>query len=345
MHDVKLVQDVGRTFTNVQHLVSGATFDVQGRTATASVRGTKFEVYILPDGAMTVKVWVGTVILHNSSGSVSIGPNQQATVSATGTIGPVGPIVLNDGDPFGPGVDASTAVESGTTPGTEQDYVGAPLTDGQSQTYTYSYAGGSNVKASLGYAGSLMKLTFKGPDGSVQSKADKPPITLEFKNAPGGIYTAIVTGISKLGSGEEPYVAFASSEDCKSADTEVLGAVHRGFTSADLVKAVHDSGSVASITNLSLTLGPDSTSGAILDGSGTFNGVGWSGSVVVAARSGAIAVTPTQGSVFGMPVPVQQLVQQIAQTIGQDPSHINPGFTVDRLFTCSGVLMVDGHMA
>src|SRR5215467_14068957 len=41
MHDVSLTEQVGRTFTNVQHLVTGATFEVHGRAATASVRGTK----------------------------------------------------------------------------------------------------------------------------------------------------------------------------------------------------------------------------------------------------------------------------------------------------------------
>ena len=54
----------------MQHLASGATFDVKGNSATASVRGTKFEIYTLADGTMTVKVFVGTVFLHNASGSL-----------------------------------------------------------------------------------------------------------------------------------------------------------------------------------------------------------------------------------------------------------------------------------
>ncbi len=86
LHDVKLVEQVGRTFTNVQHLVTGATFDVQGKSATASVRGTKFEVYIKPDGTMTVKVFDGTVVLHNGSTSVIINKGQQATANPNGTI-------------------------------------------------------------------------------------------------------------------------------------------------------------------------------------------------------------------------------------------------------------------
>jgi len=106
---------------------------------------------------------------------------------------------------------------------------------------------------------------------------------------------------------------------------------------------VQDSGGVSGLTNLNLSLASDSAAGAIITGSGTYNGVGWSGSVVLGARNGAIALMPTSGNVFGMNVPAQQLVQQIAATIGQDPSNVNPGFAVDRLFTCSSVLMLDGH--
>lgn len=344
MHDVKLVQQVGRTFTNVQHLVSGATFDVQGKSATASVRGTKFEVFIKPDGTMTVKVFDGTVILSNASGSVTIHKGQQATANPNGTITQPIPIVPDPNDPFGPALDASNAVEIGTTPGTEQDFIGAPLHNGESQTYTYSYAGGNAVKASVGYPGSLMKLTYKAPDGTGQSFSTKSPITAVITNAPGGVYTFTITGVAGLGtSGEEPFLAVASVEDCKSADVVQLGAVHRGYTAADLIKAVQDSGGVSGLMNLKLSLASDSVAGAIITGSGTYNGVGWNGSVVLVARDGAIDLMPTSGNVFGMNVPAQQLVQQIAATIGQDPSNVNPGFSVDRLFTCNSVLMLDGH--
>jgi len=54
-------------------------------------------------------------------------------------------------------------------------------------------------------------------------------------------------------------------------------------------------------------------------------------------------IMPTSGTVFGMNVPAQQVVQQIASIIGQDPSNISPGFVVDRLFTCQGVIIIDGH--
>jgi len=343
LHDVSLSQQVGRTFTNVQHLVTGTNFDVKGKAATASVRGTKFEVLILPDGTMTVKVFQGTVTLHNATGSVTINAGQQATASPNGTLSQPIPIVPDPNDPFGPALDASNAVAANTTPGTEQDFIGAPLHNGEQQQYTYSYAGGNLVKAALGYPGSGMKLTVRAPDGQQYFATGKLP-TVVVSNAPAGIYTIFVDGISGLGTGgEEPFVAVAALEDCKSADIEGNGAVHRGYTAQDLVTAVQQSGS--GLSNLKLTISENSAAGAIINGSGTYNGVGWSGSVVLVAHNGVFDIMPTGGSVFGMNVPAQQVVTQIAAAIGQDPSNVSPGFMVDRLFTCNSVMMVDGRAA
>ena len=346
MHDVSLTQQIGRTFTNVQHLVSGASFDVHSRAATASVRGTKFEILIGADGTMTVKVFKGTVILHNTHGaSVAIHQGEQATASPDGTLSEPIPIVPDPNDPFGPAIDASDAVSGDTTPGTEQDFIGAPLHDGQQQTYTYSYAGGSSVEASLGYPGSSMKLTMKSPDGVAKSATGKLPY-VRRDNAPAGIYTIVVDGVSGLGTGGEvPFVAVASVEQCASADTEQNGAIHRGYTAQDLNSALQQSGQVSGLSNLKLSLGVDSVAGAIITSSGMYNGVGFSGAVVLIAHDGVLDIMPTSGTIFGMSVPVQQLVQQIASTIGQDPSSISPGFTVERLFTCNSVLVVDGRTA
>lgn len=347
LHDVSFRQSIGRTFTNLQHLVTGATFDVHGKSATASVRGTKFEVYLKSDGTMIVKVFAGTVILHNGGGSVTINAGEQATVAADGTIGPAGPIQPDPDDPFGPAVAASDAVAVGTTPGTEQDFTGGGLHNGESQTYTYSYAGGSALKASLGYPGSLMKLTVKAPDGQQYSGQGKSPVTITVTNAPAGIYQVTVQGVSGLDptTGEIPFVAVASVESCTSADIEQNGAVHRGYTAKDLMNAVQSSGQVSGLSNLQLSFQDNSISGAIITASGTYNGVAWSGSVVLVARDGAFDIVPTSGHVFGLDVPAQQVVQQVAAAIGTDPSNVNPGFVVDRLFTCQSVLMVDGRMA
>src|SRR5438270_496224 len=91
LHDVSLTQGLGRSFTNLQHLVSGATFDVHGKSATASVRGTKFEVLTTSDGKMTVKLFQGTLRFHGVN-SVPLVGGQQATADANGNVGPAGPI-------------------------------------------------------------------------------------------------------------------------------------------------------------------------------------------------------------------------------------------------------------
>src|SRR5262249_46497635 len=312
--------------------------------ATASVRGTKFEVYIKTDGTMIVKLFEGTLVITSDKGTVTLHSPQQVTIDPDGNIGTPGPITPDPDDPFGPALDAANAVQIGTTPGTEQDFVGAPMHNGERQQFTYSYAGGNLVKASLGYPGSAMKLTVKAPDGQQYFGTGKSPVTLAVNNAPPGIYTIFVDGINGLGAtGEEPFVAVASVEECKTADIEQLGAVHRGYTAQDLITSVQQSGQAPGIANLSLTISENSIAGAIIGARGTYDGFAWSGSAVIVAQNGKFAVTPTGGTIFGMNVPAQQVVDQVAAVIGQNPSNINPGFVVERLFTCNSVLMVDGR--
>jgi hypothetical protein len=340
LHDSKLAQQIGRTFTNVQHLISGATFQVAGKAATATVRGTKFEVYITKDGSMTVKLFEGTLDFDGKN-SFHLTAGEQATADPGGTISAPGPILADPNDPFGPDLAASNAVSAGTTPGTEQDYIGPPLHDGEQQQFTYSYAGGGLVKASVGYPGSSMKLTIQAPDNSTYSKSGPSPIVVVVNSAPGGIYRVVVSGVSGLGAaGETPFVAVASVETCAGADVDQLGAVHRGYAAKDLAGAVQVSG----LSNLNLSINSNSVSGAILTGTGTYDGIGWSGTVVLVPRNGLLDILAVSATVFGLSVPSQQIVQQIGSAIGQDPSTVNPGFTVDRLFTCNSVLIVDGRV-
>ena len=91
LHDAKLTEKIGRTLTSVQHLVSGATFQVAGQSAVASVRGTKFEVYIKADGTMLVKLFAG-VLDFDGKNHVPLTAGQQATADPQGNIGPAGPI-------------------------------------------------------------------------------------------------------------------------------------------------------------------------------------------------------------------------------------------------------------
>lgn len=340
LHDAKITEKIGRTLTTVQHLVTGATFQVAGQSAVASVRGTKFEVYVKPDGTMIVKLFEGQLDFDGKN-HVQLVAGEQATADPSGNIGPAGPIQPDPDDPFGPALDASNAVNVGTTPGTEQDYIGAPLHNGEQQQTTYSYAGGSLLKASLGYPGSAMQLNVQAPDGKVYTGKGKSPIVVPISNPPAGIYTITVVGVSGLGTvGEEPFVAVASVESCASTDIEQNHAVRRSYTDTDLAAAVR----VPGLSNLSVTIAPSSPAGAIVSGHGTYDGVGWTGAVVLVAHGGVIQVMPVGATVFGLSVPAQQIVQQVGSAIGQDPSNLNPGFTVDRLFACDSVVMIDGRL-
>ena len=339
LHDAKITEKIGRTLTSVQHLVSGATFKVAGQSAVASVRGTKFEVYIKADGTMIVKLFEGELDFDGKN-HVHLVAGQQATANPQGNIGPAGPIQPDPDDPFGPALAASAAVDVGTTPGTEQDFIGAPIHNGEQQQYRYSYAGGGLVKASLGYPGSAMQLKVQAPDGQMYTSSGHSPIVVVVNNAPAGIYVINVVGVSGLGTiGEEPFVAIAAVEPCVSSDIDQLGAVRRGYTDTDLAAAVKVSG----LSNLTVTIAPNSPAGAIVTGHGTYDGVGWTGSILLVPHNGVVEIIAVGATVFGVNVPAQQIVQQIGSAIGQDPTNLNVGFIVDRLFACDSVLMIDGH--
>src|SRR2546428_11614095 len=338
LHDVTLTQQIGRTFTNVQHLGTGGTFNVKGKSATASVRGTKFEVYIKTDGTMIIKLFEGHMVVTSGNQVVAMSAPSQVTVDPSGHIGDPGPIVPDPNDPFGPALDAQNAVAVGTTPGTEQDFVGASLHNGEQQTYSYSYAGGSAVKASLGYPGSAMKLTVKAPDGQSYVATGKLP-TVTVKNGPAGIYTIIVDGGSGLGTrGEEPFVAVASAESCVSADMSPNHAVHRGYTAHDLILALNQSGGVPGLSNLTLTISENSVAGAIITGKGTYNGFGWSGSVVLVAHNGVFGIMPTSGTGFGQNFPGAQGGHRTPGPSGPGPPDREPRVRRHPAFYCQSVL-------
>ncbi|MEA2628579.1 MAG: hypothetical protein QOJ10_1039 [Chloroflexota bacterium] len=339
LQDVSILQKIGRTFTAVQHLATGAVFKVGGQSAVASVRGTKFEVLVNPDNSMLVKLFDGKLSLDGKN-HIDLIAGQQASVDANGNVGPAGPILPDPNDPFGPLTAASDAANQGTTPGTEQDFIGPPIHNGEQQAYSYSFAGGGIVKAALGYKGSLMALRVKAPDGHIYQLSGPSPVIVLVPSAPAGIYTITVVGVSGLGAaGEEPYVSVSALEPCQTATIAQNGAVRHGYTAQDLAAAIN----VAGLSNLHLTISGASLAGSIISGTGTYNGVSWTGTVVLFMHGGVLEIFAVGATVFTVSVPAQQIVQQIGAAIAQDPTNIYPGFVVDRLFTCNGVLMIDGR--
>jgi hypothetical protein len=290
---------------------------------------------------MIVKLFEGHLDLDGKN-HITLNAGQQATVDVSGNVGQPGPILPDPDDPFGYQIEASDASNAGTTPGTEQDFIGPPIHKGETQTYQYSFAGGGIVKAALGYPGSLMALHVKAPDGHDYTTSGIPPIVVLVPNAPAGIYTVSVVGVSGLGAaGEDFFLSVSSLEPCTSANIAQNGAVRHAYTGVDLANAI--TGMVPGLSNVTLNIIGESLAGGIITGSGTYNGIGWTGTVVLFMHGGVLEIFAVAATVFNVSVPAQQILQQIGSASGQDPSNINPGFVVDRLFTCKGVLIIDGH--
>ncbi len=342
LHDATITQKIGRTLSSIQHLVGGATYKVAGQTASASVRGTKFEVYIKADGSMTVKLFEGQLDFTGTNGTVHLIAGQQATANPQGVVGTPGPIQSDPSDPFGAELDASQATSQGTTAGTEQDFVGPPMHDGDQQHYTYSYAGGGLLRAALGYPGSLFRLEVVSPDGVTHPQTGPTPVVITVNPAPPGIYKINVIAVSGIGpDGEVPFLSIAVFEPCVSATIEVNSAVRHSYTGKDLAAAIPVSG----LSNINIGIPGTSISGAIITGTGSYNGIALNGTVVLYAHGGLIGIVPIAASVFGFNLPADRLASQLASSAGYDLSSINPGFVVDRLFACGGVLIIDGSTA
>lgn len=346
VHDISVTDKLGRTLNSVQKLVSGASFKVIGNTTTASVRGTLFEVLVNGDGTVVIKLFIGGLDVDGKSGHVHLTEGQQVTVDANGTIGQPGPIKPDPNDPFGQEVAAMQQVETQTTPGTEQDFTGGLLHNGQVQSFTYAFAapptGGSDFKAALAYPGSLMELRITDPANHLYTRTGPSPIVITIPDPPGGIFKLDVIGISGLDpDGEVPFLTVATLEPCATANIEQNGAVRHSYTGPDLASAVNISG----LSAVKINIIGDTTGGAIINGTATYNGIGLAGTLLVYAHAGNIGVIPLAASAFGISIPPIQAGQQIASALGQDPSNISLGFHVERLFTCQNVLMIEGRTA
>lgn len=342
LHDASIIDKIGRTLSTVQHLAGGASFQVVGNSTTASVRGTIFEVVVNPDGSVLIKLFQGGLDVDGKSGHVHLTAGEQVSIDAQGNIGTPVPIVPDPSDPFVGDIAADQQVEADTTPGTEEDFIGPPLHNGEQQQFTYSFAGGADIKAALAYPGSQMELKIEAPDGHVYSKKDVSPVVIVVPDPPAGIYKLDVLGISGLGAdGESPYLAVAASEPCQTSDINQNGAIRKSFAGADLAKVV----SVQGLSNLNVSIVGSSSGGAFVTGSANYNGVPLGGSVILFAHGGRIGVIALSASSFGVQVPATFAEQQIASVIGQDPNNIDIGFNAERLFACSNVLMIDGRVA
>ena len=86
---IEAEQTSGNTYNRVTELTDSASrFDIETPTATASVQGTTYAIYLDPDGSMLVAVVEGSV----TSGGIDIPEGFMATVSPDGLTGDPVPI-------------------------------------------------------------------------------------------------------------------------------------------------------------------------------------------------------------------------------------------------------------
>src|SRR6266513_171211 len=207
LQSAEVAQKVGRTFVNVQHLVSGATFKVGGHSVSASVRGTQFEMLVRQDNSNLIKVFEGTVgVTGKTTASVSAG--QEISADASGRLSPVRPIQRDTQDPYALTAQCSRAVSNGTTAGTLQTSTGDPITTGQTASFDYNSPGGT-ISAALCYPGSFMTLSIKDPNGVEHASRNGASPVVGNLSGPAGKYTATVHAID-VSPAEAFVVAFAA---------------------------------------------------------------------------------------------------------------------------------------
>src|SRR5260370_11274333 len=171
-----------------------------------------------------------------------------------------------------------------------------------------------------------MTLQIKAPDAQVYSKTGASPILVVVNNASAGIYAIVASGGSALGAnGETPFVSVAALEPCASANIDSRGAVRRGLTSQDLAGSIQVSG----VSNLNLTVVGNSLAGAVLKGTGTFDGASWTGTVILLKHGQGLQVTAVGGPAFGGARPPEPGMSHIRAAVRHGPPSINHPIPVD----------------
>jgi hypothetical protein len=344
-HDGKLqsasvVEKVGRTFSAVQHLSSGATFQVGGHSVSAEVRGTEFEVLVRANGTNLIKVFEGAVIVHGST-TITLTAGQQIDVDASGKLSGSRAIQAEPQDPFPLTAQCNKTVSAGNNPGTGQTVEGDNLNQGQTAEQDYQSTGG-NMTVGFCYPGSLMGVTVTAPDGTQYSSQGPPPRLVKIANGPPGLYRAVVRGIT-LPSGGEPYaLSFATDAACASGNVDTAGVVRTTWTNAEIAHALQQAGA----GGVTLQVQETSPTSARIYYSSDFGGFPISWTIVFYSASPNLGAVMTQVTVRGINV-TTGVVSKLTPATGQSVSSIPTDFLIDRVYSCTGpdggTMVIEGH--
>jgi hypothetical protein len=335
LQSASLVQRVGRTFTNVQHLVGGARFQVGGHSVNASVRGTQFELLVRADQTNLIKVFDGTVQVTGTT-TVTLTAGQQIEADANGKLSGQGTRKPDAQDPYELEVQCARAVATGANAGTVQTSTGEGLATGQTAEVGYSSPGGT-LRIALCYPGSFMTLTVIDPTGAAHtSRQGSRPVQGNLSGPPGR-YRAIVKAVQVPG-GEPWAVSFATDSACGGDSVDNGGYVRQTISNDQIAQALSQSG-------VTLQVQGTSPSSARISYYSDLGGVPISWTVVFYAATPNLGLVLTQVTVRGINL-TTQVASKLNSAIGQS-LNVPTDFSVDRVYSCKGsgggVMVIEGH--
>ena len=336
LQSASLSQKIGRTFANVQHLATGASFQIGGHSVSAQVRGTQFEILVRNDNTNLIKVFDGTVKVSGKT-TATLTAGQQIDADANGTLANQRAIQPEPKDPYALSAQCTRAVSSGTTAGTAQTSTGDNLATGQTATVDYHSPGGT-ISVALCYPGSLMTLTLVDPNG-VQHTSRQGGTTIQFNvSGPPGLYKAIVHGVNVPAGGEAYSLAFASNTPCGGDAIDSSGFVRQTLSNDQISQGLQTAG-------VTLQVQGTSSNSARLYYYSDLGGVPISWTVLFYAASPNLGIVLTQVTVRGFNL-TTQVASKLSSAIGQSMT-FPTDFTVDRVYSCQGtgggVMVIEGH--
>jgi hypothetical protein len=337
LQSASLAQKIGRTFTNVQHLVSGASFQVGGHSVSAQVRGTQFEVLVRADSTNLIKVFDGTVKVSGTT-SATLTAGQQIDADANGRLSNQRAIQPEPQDPYGQSSQCARAVSTGTNAGTVQTTTGDNLVTGGTAEVDYHSPGGT-ISVALCYPGSLMTVTVTDPNGAKHtSRNGSPPVQFNFSGPP-GLYKAIVRGVDLPREGEPFTLSFATNTPCGGPAVDTGGFVRQTISNDQIAQALQQSGVTLQVQ------GTSSNSARIYYYSDVAK-VSLSWTILFYSATPNLGFVLTQVTVRGINV-TTGVVSRLSSVTGDSVTSIPQDFSVDRVYSCrgpgGGVMVIEGH--
>nr|MDQ6919792.1 hypothetical protein [Candidatus Dormibacteraeota bacterium] len=350
LSNVSIAQQTGRTLSTVQKLIgANAKFNVAGHSATASVRGTKFEVVQNANGSVRLKTFVGKVNLASGSGGVDVLAGQQADASSSGAIGKAVPITADPADPFTLWLASEEAAKSAGQPATAQTtFDQTPIATGQTASQPDYDSAGGEVIGELAYPGSAMTLVITDPSGKVHessaatSGAAGKLVHVDIPNAPGGAFKIQVRG-DNVNPSEHFSVTMITRFVCAATQVSQGGFERNVLSANELATSLNQSGA----SSVKVRFSGASAGGATIEASGSYGAISASASAIVyAAGGGNVGVAVTSGQLNGIDVK-QQITSALAQAGGRNLDSVALGYEVDRVYSCSAgndsYLVIEGR--